>query len=111
MREYIIIGILVSIGLFLANWGIARRESYIEKETAYECGYDPKELPRGTFEVEFYVVGLLFLLFDLEITYVLPWGIVYKEVGFGGLIVGMAFIIIITIGYLYEWSEGEIEWY
>lgn len=81
-----------------------------EKLTTYECGENPQGSPWVKFNIRFYVVALIFLIFDVEIVLMLPWALVYKEYALGGFFVGAIFLILLFLGMFYEWRKGDLEW-
>ncbi len=81
-----------------------------EKLSAYECGFEPFSDARTTFDVRFYLVAILFIIFDLEIAFLFPWAITLKQVGVYSFISMMIFLIVLTIGFVYEWKKGALEW-
>ena len=81
-----------------------------EKISAYECGFDPFDDARGRFDVQFYLVAILFIIFDLEVTYLFPWTVVLGEIGTAGFWSMMAFLAILTAGFVYEWRKGALDW-
>ena len=93
-------------GAFLA----ARQKPYVEKLSAYECGFAPFEDTRHRFDVRFYLVAILFILFDLEIAFLFPWAVALKEVGMTGFLTVMLFLGILVVGFVYEWKKGALDW-
>jgi NADH:ubiquinone oxidoreductase subunit 3 (subunit A) len=81
-----------------------------EKVSAYECGFDPFDDARSRFDVRFYLVAILFIIFDLEVTFLFPFAISLSKVNFFGFWSMAAFLIILTIGFVYEWRKGALEW-
>jgi NADH-quinone oxidoreductase subunit A len=81
-----------------------------EKLTTYECGENPEGSPWVKFNIRFYVVALIFLIFDVEVVLLIPWALVYKNYGFGGFMVGAVFLILLGLGMAYEWRKGDLEW-
>ena len=81
-----------------------------EKLLIYECGENPEGSPWVKFNIRFYVVALIFLIFDVEIVLLIPWALVYKAFGFGGFLVGSIFLILLGLGMAYEWRKGDLEW-
>jgi NADH-quinone oxidoreductase subunit A len=81
-----------------------------EKLSAYECGFPPFDDARMKFDVRFYLVAILFIIFDLEVTFLFPWAIVLKEIGPFGFWSMMGFLGILTVGFIYEWKKGALEW-
>jgi NADH-quinone oxidoreductase subunit A len=81
-----------------------------EKLTTYECGENPEGSPWVKFNIRFYVVALIFIIFDVEVVLLIPWALVYKNFGFGGFMVGAVFLILLGLGMAYEWRKGDLEW-
>ncbi|HVE50731.1 MAG TPA: NADH-quinone oxidoreductase subunit A [Casimicrobiaceae bacterium] len=81
-----------------------------EKLAPYECGFEAFEDARMKFDVRYYLVAILFILFDLEIAFLFPWAVVLQEIGFFGFASMMVFLAILTIGFIYEWKKGALEW-
>ena len=116
LREYL--PILIFIGLatamaiaaLAASYIVARQRPDPEKVSAYECGFDPFDDARGQFDVRFYLVAILFIIFDLEIAFLFPWAVSLSEIGIFGFCSMMGFLGILTIGFIYEWKKGALEW-
>ena len=114
--EYIPIMIFLglSIGLasliILASWIVARQNPDEQKLSSYECGFDAFEDTRSQFDVRFYLVAILFIIFDLEIAFLFPWAISLGKIGLFGFISMMIFLFILTIGFIYEWKKGALDW-
>ena len=89
---------------------IGRQKPDAEKLSAYECGFEPFGDARGKFDVRFYLVAILFIIFDLEVAFLFPWAISLKEIGVAGFWSMMVFLGILTIGFVYEWKKGALEW-
>ena len=81
-----------------------------EKNSPYECGFEAFEDSRMKFDIRYYLVAILFIIFDLEIAFLFPWAIVIHEVGFVGLISMAIFLMILVVGFIYEWKKGALEW-
>lgn len=81
-----------------------------EKLSAYECGFEPFGDARGQFDVRFYLVAILFIIFDLEVAFLFPWAVVLGDIGTFGFWSMMLFLGILTIGFIYEWKKGALEW-
>ena len=81
-----------------------------EKLSAYECGFNAFDDARMKFDVRFYLVSLLFIIFDLEVAFLFPWAVAFKEVGLFGFWSMMGFLGVLTIGFVYEWKKGALEW-
>lgn len=81
-----------------------------EKLMTYECGENPEGTPWVKFNIRFFVVALIFLIFDVEVVLLFPWAMIYKDFGFYGFAVGIIFLLILTLGMAYEWRKGDLEW-
>ena len=108
----IFVGVAAVIGLALlvAPFLVAFKRPDAEKLSAYECGFEAFDDARMKFDVRFYLVSILFIIFDLEVAYLFPWAISLKEVGWFGFTSMMIFLGILTIGFVYEWKKGALEW-
>ncbi|MCB9250258.1 MAG: NADH-quinone oxidoreductase subunit A [Ignavibacteriales bacterium] len=105
----ILAGAFVAIAIFAAMLIRPKRPSY-EKNLIYECGENPEGSPWVKFNIRFYVVALIFLIFDVEIVLLFPWALTYKEFGFFGFAVGAIFLLVLFLGMAYEWRKGDLEW-
>ena len=81
-----------------------------EKLSAYECGFDPFDDARGRFDIRFYLVAILFIIFDLEVSYLFPWAMVLKQLNLFGFWTMIVFLLILTVGFVYEWQKGALDW-
>lgn len=106
----IIIAFIVSTVFIILSYFLILRNTTIEKNSTYECGFQPFSDSRVPFDIHFYLVGLLFLLFDLEILFLVPWIFVIDLMQFINYIVLFIFLIILTIGFIYEWKKGALDW-
>ena len=108
----IFIGVCLAIGLalLLSAFILAIRRPDPEKLSAYECGFEAFDDARMKFDVRFYLVAILFIIFDLEVAFLFPWAISLKEVGVFGFWSMMVFLAVLTIGFIYEWRKGALEW-
>jgi NADH-quinone oxidoreductase subunit A len=104
------IALLIGLALMVAPFLVAVRNPDPEKVSAYECGFNAFDDARMKFDVRFYLVSILFIIFDLEVAFLFPWAVAFKEVGFYGFWAMMAFLGILTIGFIYEWRKGALEW-
>ncbi len=89
---------------------IARQKPDNEKVSAYECGFDAFGDARGKFDVRFYLVAILFIIFDLEVAFLFPWAVSLKTIGAAGFWSMMVFLGVLTVGFIYEWKKGALEW-
>ena len=116
LREYLPILIFfgVAIGLsgvlILASQVLARQRPDPEKLSAYECGFEAFDDARSRFDVRFYLVAILFIIFDLEVAFLFPWAVSLNETGVFGFWSMVVFLAILTVGFIYEWKKGALEW-
>lgn len=116
LREYlpILIFLALALGLglalILAAAVIAVRNPDPEKVSAYECGFNAFDDARMKFDVRFYLVAILFIIFDLEVAFLFPWAVAFQEVGVAGFWSMMVFLAVLTVGFAYEWKKGALEW-
>lgn len=107
---FILLGIIfVIITLFLSKLVRPNRPT-LEKLKVYECGENPEGSPWVKFNIRFYVVALIFLIFDVEVVLLFPWALVYKEFGVYGFVAGLIFLLVLGLGMAYEWRKGDLEW-
>ena len=107
---FLFIAIILSFGFVLANFLAAPSNPDPEKLSAYECGFEAFDDSRIEFDVRFYLVAILFIIFDLEIAFLFPWAISLGNIGALGFWSMMIFLSILTIGFIYEWKKGALEW-
>jgi NADH-quinone oxidoreductase subunit A len=107
---FIAIGILFGIGPLVAGKILAVSRPDKEKNSPYECGFNVFEDARLPFDVRFYLVAILFILFDLETAFLFPWAVVLRHIGWLGFTAMMVFLGILMIGFIYEWKKGALEW-
>ncbi len=100
----------MAVAILGASYVIAPQRPDPDKLSAYECGFEPFDDARGRFDVRFYIVTLLFIIFDLEVAFLFPWATVLGEVGAFGYWSMMVFLAVLTIGFVYEWKKGALEW-
>ena len=116
LREYlpILIFLVIAIGLTLAmvvaSLVVAQQRPDSEKVSAYECGFEAFDDARSRFDVRFYLVAILFIIFDLEVAFLFPWAVALGEIGVFGFWSMVVFLAILTIGFVYEWKKGALEW-
>lgn len=107
---FILLGVAFGIVPIVLAWLIAPNNPYKEKLSAYECGFNPFEDARLPFDVRYYLVAILFIIFDLETAFLFPWAVVLRQIGIFGLIAMLIFLAILTLGFIYEWKKGALEW-
>jgi NADH-quinone oxidoreductase subunit A len=104
------IAIAMSMMILMASFLVARQRPDSEKLSAYECGFEPFDDSRQRFDVRFYLVAILFIIFDLEVAFLFPWAVSLGNIGLFGFWSMMFFLGILTIGFVYEWKKGALEW-
>jgi|TARA_B110000902_G_scaffold154253_1_gene177134 NADH-quinone oxidoreductase subunit A len=107
---FLLIAIILSFGFVIANFLAAPSNPDPEKLSAYECGFEAFDDSRMEFDVRFYLVAILFIIFDLEIAFLFPWAISLGNIGALGFWSMMIFLSVLTIGFIYEWKKGALEW-
>lgn len=116
LSEYlpILLFLFVAAGLsgfmVLASLIVGRQKPDAEKLSAYECGFDAFDDTRGRFDVRFYLVAILFIIFDLEVAFLFPWAISLGEIGLLGFWSMVTFLGVLTVGFIYEWKKGALDW-
>ncbi|MCT7375806.1 NADH-quinone oxidoreductase subunit A [Chelativorans salis] len=110
----IVIFLAVALGvcaaLIIAPFVVAYRNPDPEKLSAYECGFNAFDDARMKFDVRFYLVAILFIIFDLEVAFLFPWAVSFAAIGWLGFWSMMVFLGVLTIGFIYEWKKGALEW-
>ena len=101
---------LIALALFLISYLSVPRNYDLEKISIYECGFNPFSDTRSQFEVRFYLVAILFIIFDLEITFLFPWCVSLSTLDFFGWFTMCFFLILLTIGFVFEWLKGALDW-
>ena len=104
------IAFALTAAMIIASYIVAPQRPDSEKVSAYECGFEAFDDTRSKFDVRFYLVAILFIVFDLEIAFLFPWAVVLGEIGMFGFWSMALFLIILTIGFVYEWKKGALEW-
>ena len=107
---FLFISLLLSIGFIAINYIASPSNPDPEKLSAYECGFEAFDNARIEFDVRFYLVAILFIIFDLEIAFLFPWAISLGNIGLLGFYSMMTFLFILTVGFIYEWKKGALEW-
>lgn len=107
---FIVIGLLIGVLPLVMGKLLGPSRPDAEKLSPYECGFEPFEDARMRFDVRYYLVAILFILFDLEVTFLFPWAVVLKELGLFGFGAMVLFLAILVVGFIYEWKKGALEW-
>ena len=104
------ISLILSLGFIVLNLLASPKNPDPEKLSAYECGFEPFNDSRMEFDLRFYLVAILFIIFDLEIAFLFPWAITLGNIGIFGFVSMMIFLSILTVGFIYEWKKGALDW-
>src|SRR3569623_282499 len=107
---FIAVAIGIGIALLIAPFLVAYRNPDPEKLSAYECGFNSFDDARMKFDIRFYLVSILFIIFDLEVAFLFPWAVSFSMIGMLGFWSMMVFLAVLTIGFAYEWKKGALEW-
>ncbi len=102
--------LVIGVSLAVAPFLVAYRAPDAEKLSAYECGFNAFDDSRMKFDVRFYLVAILFIIFDLEVAFLFPWAVSFGALGWMGFISMMIFLGVLTVGFIYEWKKGALEW-
>ena len=108
----IMLAVVIAFGVLVVtlSWLVGKRQSSSEKLMAYECGNIPEGNARQRFPIKFYIIAMLFIVFDIEAMFLYPWAVIYRSLKLFGLIEMVVFIAILLIGFLYVWKKGALEW-
>ena len=107
---FIAVAAAIGIALLLSAFLLAYKQPDPEKLSAYECGFNAFDDARMKFDVRFYLVAILFIIFDLEVSFLFPWAVVFGDLGLYGFWSMMVFLGVLTVGFIYEWRKGALEW-
>ena len=107
---FVFVALGLSIGFIILNFLFSPKNPDPEKLSAYECGFEAFGDSRMEFDVRFYLVAILFIIFDLEIAFLFPWAISLGKIGIFGFVSMMIFLFILTVGFIYEWKKGALDW-
>ncbi len=104
------IAAVIAIAMVGGSLLAARQKPYAEKLSAYECGFEAFDDARRRFDVRFYLVAILFIIFDLEVAFLFPWAVTLGDIGVFGFLSMLAFLGVLTVGFIYEWRKGALDW-
>jgi len=107
---FVAVAFALGAGLMVAPFLVAFKQPDAEKLSAYECGFNAFDDARMKFDVRFYLVAILFIIFDLEVSFLFPWAVVFGKLGAFGFWSMMIFLAVLTVGFIYEWRKGALEW-
>ncbi|MBI3562217.1 MAG: NADH-quinone oxidoreductase subunit A [Gammaproteobacteria bacterium] len=104
------VGLIIGVVMIALGFVLGPQRPDSEKLSAYECGFEAFEDSRMKFDVRYYLVAILFILFDLEIAFLFPWAVVLEKIGIFGWVAMLVFLAILVVGFIYEWKKGALEW-
>ena len=107
---FLIVSAGLGVTLLIAGWLLGPRRPDSEKLSPYECGFEAFEDARMPFDVRYYLVAIMFIVFDLEIAFLFPWAVALDAVGVVGLAAMGVFLLVLVVGFIYEWKKGALEW-
>jgi NADH-quinone oxidoreductase subunit A len=107
---FIGVAIVIVLAIMVVPFLVAYKQPDSEKLSPYECGFNPFDDARMKFDVRFYLVAILFIIFDLEVSFLFPWAVAFGDLGLYGFWSMMVFLAVLTIGFIYEWKKGALEW-
>jgi len=107
---FLAIAAILSVAMVVASFVVARQRPNSEKLSPYECGFEPFEDARMRFDVRYYLVAILFIIFDLEVAFLFPWAVSLGDIGVYGFLSMIVFLAVLTVGFVYEWMKGALEW-
>jgi len=107
---FIGVALVIGLALLVAPFVVAFKQPDPEKLSAYECGFNAFDDARMKFDVRYYLVAILFIIFDLEVSFLFPWAVAFRKLGLYGFWSMMIFLGVLTIGFIYEWKKGALEW-
>lgn len=107
---FIVIALVVAVAAIGLSYAVAQHRPDNEKDSAYECGFEAFDDARSKFQVRFYLVAILFIIFDLEVAFLFPWAVSLGGIGAFGFWSMVVFLGILTVGFVYEWKKGALEW-
>ena len=110
LAVFIAVALAIGIALLVVPYVLAYKQPDPEKLSAYECGFNAFDDARMKFDVRFYLVAILFIIFDLEVSFLFPWAVAFGDLGLYGFWSMMVFLGVLTIGFIYEWRKGALEW-
>jgi NADH-quinone oxidoreductase subunit A len=107
---FIVIAGVIAMAMIGGSLLAAKQKPYAEKLSAYECGFDAFDDARRRFDVRFYLVAILFIIFDLEVAFLFPWAVSLADIGIFGFLSMLGFLGVLTVGFIYEWCKGALDW-
>jgi NADH-quinone oxidoreductase subunit A len=107
---FLIVATALGVVLLTVGWVLGPKRPEAEKLSPYECGFEAFEDARMKFDVRYYLVAILFIIFDLEIAFLFPWALVFRDIGMTAIVAMAIFLAILVVGFAYEWKKGALDW-
>ena len=107
---FLVVGLVFGGGLFVVGYFLGPNKPDSAKQSPYECGFDAFEDARMQYDVRYYLIAILFIIFDLEIAFFFPWAVALRDIGMVGFWAMMLFLAVLVVGFIYEWRKGALEW-
>ncbi len=107
---FIVVSLVFGVGTLVLSYFVQTRVNYKEKLSTYECGSEPISDARNPFPARYYIIAMLFVIFDVEVAFLYPWAVVFDQIGLFGLIEMIIFIALFLVAYVYAWKKGGLEW-
>ena len=107
---FIVLACVIALAMMGLSLVVGARNPYAEKLSSYECGFEPFDDARRRFDVRFYLVAILFIIFDLEVAFLFPWAVSLARIGMLGFFSMLGFLAVLTVGFIYEWRKGALDW-
>ncbi|MBF0308826.1 MAG: NADH-quinone oxidoreductase subunit A [Magnetococcales bacterium] len=107
---FLFIALGMAVFMLGASYLVGVKRPYDKKRDQYECGFDPPSRVRMPFDVRYYLLAILFVVFDIEAAFMYPWAVAFKSIGFIGFVEMMLFLLVLLVGYIYAWKKGALEW-
>ncbi|MEO5365131.1 MAG: NADH-quinone oxidoreductase subunit A [Magnetococcus sp. WYHC-3] len=106
----LLVAVAVAVGMYGGSYLLGVKRPYNEKRDQYECGFEPIGRPYARFDIRFYLIAILFIVFDLEAAFLYPWAVAFRDIGWIGFVEMMLFLAVLLVGYIYAWRKGALEW-
>ena len=107
---FLVVSTTIGVALLVIGWLLGPQRPDSEKLSPYECGFEAFEDTRSRFDVRYYLIAILFIIFDLEIAFLFPWAVVFQEIGMTAIVAMAIFLGILVVGFAYEWKKGALDW-
>jgi NADH-quinone oxidoreductase subunit A len=107
---FLVVAVVVTVAMIMGCYLLAQQKPDSEKVSPYECGFEAFADARAKFDVRYYLVAILFIIFDLEVAFLFPWAVALKDIGVFGFVSMAIFLGVLTVGFIYEWKKGALDW-